>query len=181
MKPLIIFFILIVYISQSMPAAGDMPFLKNDPQLNNSLGWNLLPNGMLFAGYDLDGNGKADVYTIRIVIRSFFSKRSVNEEAGNWPNYLTLLAKQDAFADVNFFYIAAKQPLLYALDFDEDESFDLIYKDPLEDGLSGNEGFYDSPGEMLAAEKGDPWLEYILSRLCTCQKKSCPLQQTARN
>lgn len=180
MKPLIIFFILMIYLLQSIPAASKMPFLENEPQLNNSLGWNLLPNGMLFAGYDLNGNGKADFYTIRIVIRSFYSKRSVKEETDNWPNYLTLFAKHDAVADINFFYIVAKEAVLYALDFNEDGSFDLIYKDPLEDGLGGNEIFYDDPGKMLAMEKGDPWLKYILSRLCTCQRKSCPLRQTAR-
>jgi len=28
--------------------------------LEKSLGWNLLPNGLLFAGYDLNENGKAN-------------------------------------------------------------------------------------------------------------------------
>lgn len=180
MKHFIIFFSLIVYLTLPVQAAAKLPFLTYDPQLINSLGWNLLPNGMLFAGYDLNGNGKADFYTVRIVTRSFFSKNSVDQVTENWPNNLTLFVKHDSVAGVNFFYITSKQPLLYALDLNENGSWDLIYKDPLEDGLNGNEQFFDSPGEMLAANKGNFWLKHVLSRLCTCQKKSCPLRQTAR-
>ena len=180
MKFLTISFILMVYLLQPIPVAADMPFLKNDPQLNNSVGWNLLPNGMLFAGYDLNGNRKADFYTIRIVEKSYFSKRSLEQETGNWPGKLTLQIKHNPVSNISFFYIASRQPLLYALDLDEDGAFDLIYKDALEDNLNGNEKFYDSPSDMFAENRENYWLKYVLSRLCTCQKKSCPLQQTAQ-
>ena len=62
----------------------------------------------------------------------------------------------------------------------EDGSFDLIYKDPLEDNLNGNEKFYDSPSEMFADNKEKLWLKYVQSRLCSCPKRSCPLEQTAQ-
>lgn len=166
----------------AIPAMANLPFLKDDPQLTESLGWNLLPNGMLIAGYDLNGNGKADFYAIRMVLRSFVSKRSVAQETKNWPGKLTLFAKHDPVAGINYFYITEKQALLYALDPNEDQAWDLIYKDPLEDGLNGNERFYDSPGEMLSTvKKGNLWMEFVLTRLCTCQKTTCPLRQTAKN
>ena len=180
MKLFAIFLTLIIYISQPIQAVAKLPFLENDSQLNNSFGWNLLPNGLLFAGYDLNANGKADFYTIRIVTRSFFSKNSVERETENWPNNLTLFVNHDSVAGVNFFHITSKQALLYALDLNEDETWDLIYKDPLEDGLNGNEKFYDDPGKLLDSTNRTIWLKHVLSRLCTCQKKSCPLQQTAR-
>jgi len=124
--------------------------------------------------------GKRIFYTIRVVEKSYFSKKSLKQEVENWPENLTLRTKNNLVSKVSFFYIAAKQPLFYALDFNEDGSFDLIYKDPLEDNLNGNEKFYDSPSEMFADNKEKLWLKYVQSRLCSCPKRSCPLEQTAQ-
>jgi hypothetical protein len=53
---------------------------------------------------------------------------------------------------VRYYYIAAKYPLMYAADVNEDGVWDLIYKDVNEDGVNGNETFYDSPSEMFTAK-----------------------------
>ena len=54
-----------------------------------------------------------------------------------------------------FVYIVSPKPLFYAIDRNEDGHWDLMYKDALEDGVNGNEQFYDSPSGMyLSGEEG---------------------------
>ena len=50
------------------------------------------------------------------------------------------------YTESSYYYIAVKEPTLYALDVDQDGSWDVIYKDPMEDGVNGNESLhYQSP------------------------------------
>ena len=54
------------------------------------------------------------------------------------------------FEKDRMFYVAASKPIFYAYDFDEDGHFDLMFKDPLEDGINGNEEYYDRPSENVS-------------------------------
>jgi len=45
--------------------------------------------------------------------------------------------------------VAHPEPLFYAVDVNEDGKWDLIYQDVMQDGVNGNETFYDCPSGML--------------------------------
>ena len=79
---------LIAYLSQPSLATADLTFLKITPSKTESLNLDLTANGMLLVRYDLDGNTQADLYTIRIVKRSFFSKTLLENEYKNWADIL---------------------------------------------------------------------------------------------
>ena len=113
-----------------------------EPAVHTGTGWNLTPSGMLWVGYDLDHNGLTDYYTLRIVLRANFSNDSVQAVTENNP--MSPVFYVDYGKD-RFFYITAPNPIFYAFDFDEDGHWDLMFKDALEDGVNGNEKFYDSP------------------------------------
>jgi len=175
MKPLIIFLMLIAYLSQPSLATADLTFLKITPSKTESLNWDLTANGMLLVRYDLDGNTQADLYTIRIVKRSFFSKTLLENEYKNWADSLIFSAKYQSFSH---YYIAATNPLFYAIDLDGDGYWDLMYKDVLVDGVNGNEEFYDSPSGMFTVNKEKFLLKNVLPEMCACtrvQLTSCVL------
>lgn len=115
------------------------------------MGWSVLPNGMLVVEYDLDGNGKPDFFVVRVVASSYFSGEAIQKIEKNHPG---LLVFPVAYAMDNFFYMTARKPLFYAIDHDEDGIWDLEYKDVMEDGINGNEKFYDSPSGRYISEEG---------------------------
>ena len=47
------------------------------------------------------------------------------------------------------FYVGQLYPLFYAYDFNEDGHFDLLFQDVFEDGVNGNERYYDSPSDYV--------------------------------
>jgi hypothetical protein len=47
--------------------------------------------------------------------------------------------------------VARVEPLFYAVDVNEDGLWDLIYKDVFEDGVNGDEVFYESPSGMFTS------------------------------
>ncbi len=175
MKPLIISLILIIYLSQPSLALADPFSLEITPSKTQLLNWTIIPNGMLIIQYDLDGNNRADLYTARIVKRSFFSKRSLEKESKNWTGSLIFSVN---YHSSSYYYITVKNPLFYSLDLDGDGHWDLMYKDVLEDGLNGNEKFYDSPSGMFTVNKERFLLKNVLSEMCECkrvQASSCEL------
>jgi len=113
-----------------------------EPAIHTGTGWNLTPSGMLWVGYDLDHNGQADYYTLRIVLKAYFSNDSIQAIRENSPMSPVFYVDYDKD---RYFYITASNPIFYAFDFDEDGHWDLMFKDALEDGVNGNEKFYDSP------------------------------------
>jgi hypothetical protein len=167
MKPLIIFLTLIVYLSQASFATADLAFLKITPSKTQSLNWDLNANGMLSIRYDLDGNTQADLYTILTVKRSFFSKTLLENEYKNWADSLVFSVNYQSFSH---YYITEKNPLFYAIDLDGDGHWDLMYKDVLEDGLNGNEDFYDSPSGMFEANKEKFLLKNVLPGMYDSRK-----------
>jgi len=167
MKPFIIFLMLIAYLSQPSLATADLTFLKVSPSNTQSLNWDLNANGMLLVRYDLDGNTQVDLYTIRIVKRSFFSKTLLENEYKNWADSLIFSVNYQSFSH---YYITAKNPLFYAIDLDGNGRWDLIYKDVLEDGLNGNEEFYGSPSGIFDTNKEKFSLKNVLPEMCACRR-----------
>lgn len=123
------------------------PQLVSEPALSAKISWDINPNGMLVVGYDTDHNGKADLFTLRIVIRSYFSILTEQQESGNFPNNILFCENYESDA---FYYITEKQPLFYAIDVNEDGVWDIVHQDLNMDGLNGNETYYDSPSGMFA-------------------------------
>jgi len=140
-------FMFIMIFFCSAPAVSGMPYLAAEPALSGQLDWNLMPNGMLCVDYDRDGNGKADFHTLRMVLQAFYSSDSISTVAKNNPQDLIFFVGQ---AKVKFYYVTVALPFFYAIDVNEDGRWDLIYKDVSEDGVNGNEQFYDSPSGMFA-------------------------------
>jgi hypothetical protein len=148
MNRFLAFNVLLAYLTLAPPCSwGDPPLIAEPPQAMQ-MSWNLANNGMLFIGYDTNGNGKLDFHTLRVVRTSYFSKHSLDTIKGHHPEHLIFASN---FSTSNYYYIALKQPLFYAMDLDEDGLWDIIYKDPLQDGVNGNEAFYDSPSGMRQA------------------------------
>ncbi|MBI4382503.1 MAG: hypothetical protein HY579_00535 [Nitrospinae bacterium] len=168
---------MILFFAQFSPARANEIFMEKDFPVTQSLGWDLLPNGMLVADYDLNGNGKADFYTLRRVERSFSSKSTPDNEARKWPGSLIFSVN---YGGSSYYYVAFQHPLLYAVDFDEDGIWDLVFKDVPEDGLNGNEKFYDSPSGAIAAGKTINGLKAVLNEMCACHGKpaaACKLRE----
>ena len=124
------------------PDSWSGPDLLDEPPLSMNMSWNAAPNGMIFMGYDTDHNGKMDLHTLRVVETSGFSKESVADFASHFPRNHIFFTKH---GNAHFYYVTVPKPVFYALDLDEDGEWDLMYKDSEEDGVNGNEVFYDSP------------------------------------
>ena len=153
MKRFLTLYVLLAYLTLAPPCSWGDPPLQVEPSQAKQISWNLASNGMLFIGYDTNQNGKIDFHTLRVVRTSYFSKHSLDTVKGHHPEHLIFASN---FSTTHYYYIALKQPLFYAMDLDEDGHWDFIYKDPLQDGVNGNEAFYDSPSGMRQApERGD--------------------------
>ncbi|KMP10730.1 hypothetical protein UZ36_06705, partial [Candidatus Nitromaritima sp. SCGC AAA799-C22] len=116
------------------------------PPLSEQTHWDLTANGMVYVSYDMDYNGIADFHTLRIVVKSFYSARSVREVGADFPNHPIFFVN---YGQNRFYYVTMAYPLFYAFDVDENGTWDLIYKDVSEDGANGNETFYESPSGMF--------------------------------
>lgn len=125
------------------------PYLVVEPDITSRTMWDINSAGLLVVGYDLNGDGKADYYTLRPVIASFYSAQHITVITRSFPNcpIFTVGYSGDAY-----YYVVAEHPLLYAIDLNGDDVWDLIYKDVLADGVNGNEKFYDSPSGMFTAD-----------------------------
>lgn len=114
----------------------------SEPPLESQIGWSILPNGMLVVEYDLNKNGKPDFFAVRIVTCNYFSKETIHQVKDNYRDSLVF---DVAYEKDSYYYITVRKPLFYAIDYNEDGIWDVEYKDELEDGINGNEKFYDSP------------------------------------
>ena len=125
------------------------PYLVEEPDLHTQVTWDVQPNGFLFVGYDRTGNGVADFYSLRIIVRNYPSRDSVQDMNSWYPDQLIFAVK---YTSSNYFYIVEKEPTFYAFDFNEDGVWDLMYKDSLHDRVNGNEVYYDSPSGMFTEQ-----------------------------
>jgi len=151
MKRFAICMILIVALMAfSSPAIAQQEWMQAEPAMNTQVGWYLEPNGMLTVAYDLNANGTADFFTVRVVLEHYYSEETI-ETLGRQNPGIPIFRVEYGPAD--YFYLAARYPLFYALDWNEDGHWDIIFVDRDEDGWNGNERFYDSP-----SGKFDPFL-----------------------
>ena len=123
-------------------------FLQAEPAITTQFGWNLEPNGMLTVEYDLNHNGRPDFFTVRVVLDKYITEEPIETVARYSPSRLVFRVD---YGDEGFYYIAARYPLFYAVDVNEDGHWDVVYKDVLEDGVNGNEDFYDIPSGWFDA------------------------------
>lgn len=144
MKRAFIAFLVFFFLAPAL--TWSQPFLRVEPAIEARMEWDLTANGMLYVGFDLDANGKSEFYTVRIVEKSFASRETIFEVGANFPRNIIFFVNQGSYT---FYYIASSHPVFYAADVNEDGMWDLIYKDALEDGVNGNETFYDSPSGMF--------------------------------
>jgi hypothetical protein len=132
----------------SSPAWSNPYFLQAEPAMTTQFGWNLEPNDMLTVGYDLNHNGRPDFFTVRVVLDKYITEEPIETVARYNPGRPVFRVDYGA---EGFYYIAARYPLFYAVDVNEDGRWDVMYKDVEEDGVNGNEEFYDSPSGWFDA------------------------------
>ncbi len=130
------------------PAWSNPDLLQAEPAMTTQFGWNLEPNGMLTVGYDLNHNGRPDFFTVRVVLYKYITEEPIATVARYNPGHPVF---RGDYGVEGFYYIAARYPLFYAVDVNEDGRWDVLYQDVLEDGVNGNEEFYDSPSGWLGA------------------------------
>ena len=111
-------------------------------------GWNLEPSGMLTVGYDLNHNGRPDFFTVRVVLDKYITTEPMETVARYNPGHPVFRVDYGA---EGFYYIAARYPLFYAVDVNEDGAWDVLFKDVLADGVNGNEEFYGNPSGWAEA------------------------------
>ena len=145
MKRFLTLNVLLATLTLAPPCSWSDPALIAEPSRAKLTSWNLASNGMLSIGYDTNGNGKVDFHTLRVVRTSYFSKYSLDAVKEHHPGHLIFSSN---FTTTHYYYIALEQPLFYAMDLNEDGLWDYMYKDPNQDGVNGNEAFYDSPSGM---------------------------------
>ena len=118
-----------------------------DPPLENKIDWNLSGNGLLYISFDLDHNGRADYHTVHFVIKSYLTSEPLKQLTGLYKGAPVFYVN---YGPANQIYVISKKALFYAIDVNEDGTWDLMYKDVNEDGINGNETFYDSPSNMFS-------------------------------
>lgn len=150
MRRITVFLMVLGFMVLYAPAtAHGIPYLVNEPALESRVDWDLTPSGLLLVAYDSNGDGRADYFTLRPVIASFYSRQGIAVVRQSYPGRPVFDVQNGADT---FYYIVGEHPLMYAVDLDGDGVWDLIYKDVAEDGINGNEAFYDSPSGMFTAE-----------------------------
>lgn len=135
-----------------MPAWGGPITLPAEPALETQKNWELKSNGLLYISYDLNKSGKPDFFTLRRVLKSYRTHQSLKTVAASFVGKRIFFVN---YPSARHIYITSKKPLFYAIDQDEDGHWDLIFKDSFEDGVNGNELFYDSPSGLYSASLFD--------------------------
>lgn len=126
----------------SIPAMAEHKLLTAEPLLTSQHAWDIYPNRMLVVSYDTNHNGRPDYFTLRVIVEKLKTAESVRTVALRNAGRPVFTVNYGAYRSI---YITTKKPLFYAIDVDEDGIWDIMYKDVSEDGVNGNEEFYDSP------------------------------------
>ncbi len=145
MKRLIDSLILTGLLVLAPAIAWSHPYLTAEPPLEEKASWNLSHAGMLQVSYDLDRDGTVDFESWRIVKTHYFSPHSEEVIMESNPKNLVFSV---SYEGDDYYYIAEKGPMFYAIDVNQDGVWDLIYRDILGDGVNGNEVLYDRPSGL---------------------------------
>ena len=148
MKRFTFYLTFLAFLAFATAVSWGSPYLMVEPPPSDRTTWGVAANGMVYVSYDLNSNGTADFHTLRIVEKSFYSDRMVWEVGSHFSNSLVFFV---SYGQDRFYYVARVEPLFYAVDVNEDGFWDLIYKDVFEDGVNGNEVFYESPSGMFTS------------------------------
>jgi len=146
LSQLILLILLLILIPLREMGIAHPPLLE--PSMKEKIGWNLKGNGLLYVSYDLDHNGKADYHTIHFVIKTYLTGEPLSALSGYYQGVQVFYVN---YGPANQIYVISGKALFYAFDVNEDGNWDLMYKDVEEDGINGNEAFYDSPSNMFTA------------------------------
>jgi hypothetical protein len=124
----------------------DFRYPVAEPDIKTCVSWDVIHSGLLQLSYDLNGNKNPDYFTLRVIVSSFYSDNSVEGVAKYFPSkpVFSVQYKKD-----RMFYVGQSYPLFYAYDFNEDGLYDLLFHDVFEDGVNGNEEYYDSPSDYV--------------------------------
>ena len=121
------FFTIVVFVMFLTPSAWSSPYLVAEPSLASQMNWDVSPSGMLSISYDLDFNGMADFYTMRVVVESFYSGQTVVEVGDGFPNHSIFFVP---YRQQWFYYVVTGQPLFYSYDV-ADRSEVFLMKDEI--------------------------------------------------
>ncbi len=140
------FSVLIAFLMLPHWAIGVPNLPLTDPPLEDNIGWNLNSNGLLYLSFDLDHNGQADYHTVHFVLKAYLTSEPLKSLPGYYHGAPVFYVN---YGPAKQIYVISRKALFYAFDVNEDGHWDLMYKDIMEDGVNGNEKFYESPSGMF--------------------------------
>ena len=112
MRRVTVFMMVLVLMVLYAPSIGHgVPYLVKEPVLESRIDWDLTPSNLLLVAYDLSGDGRADYYTLRPIIASFYSRQGVAVIKQNYPGRSVFDVQYGADT---FYYIVGEFPLMYA-------------------------------------------------------------------
>ena len=137
---------ILFFFSTGFYVAWDFYYPIAEPDIKTCVGWDVTHSGLLQLSYDLNGNKKPDYFTLRVIVSSFFSGNSKDTVEKYFSGKPVFSVK---YENDRMFYVGQTHPLFYAYDFNEDGHFDHLFQDVYEDGINGNEEYYDSPSAYV--------------------------------
>ena len=137
---------ILLWFATGFYPTGDIRYPVPEPDIKTCINWDVTHSGLLVLSYDLNGNKQPDYFTLRVIITSFFSDNSKDAVAKYFLDKPVFFVE---YEKDRMFYIGQSHPLFYAYDFNEDGYFDLLFQDVFEDGVNGNEQYYDSPSDYV--------------------------------
>ena len=146
MKLKILLLTILFWFSTGFYITWDFRYPIAEPDIKTRVDWDITHSGLLLLSYDLNRNKKPDYFTLRAIISSFYSGESKDAIAKYFPGKPVFSVK---YEKDRMFYVGQSHPLFYAYDFNEDGHFEIIFQDVFEDGVNGNEEYYDSPSSYV--------------------------------
>lgn len=117
--------IFLIIMTFSCSADAETKYVSQEPPLTTLVVWDVQANGLLSVGYDLNGNGRPDFFTLRVVETSFFSKDTLQQTVAANPGKPVFYVR---YSTSTFYYIADASPVYFVTDPDEDGNWDFIYR-----------------------------------------------------
>lgn len=106
-----------------------------------------MPNGQFFFMYDTDSDGLPDLIVYHTVKANFQSMQHPRDVFIEYHNEYIVVSIP--FAGGFHHYVIMPNPVLIAVDTNHDGKVDTLFKDPLEDGINGNEEYSNPIGNLV--------------------------------